>query len=623
MKANSEFTRKWHTPLITSFVILVILCGIIVYKFLEFDNREMSVTGEDNNSTVTLTMDIDSAKGERWESYMQTSADSNSTRAFTGETVTGTVQNENQYNIRNWSVKISPANECYLNGFWGGKMEIHQFRNGEEIVETLEGIVGNSEIEDLEVNSYVDTMMIRFKPGDYFVFYPDNAFDTDIVRAGDSVGLVFNFYYIEPLDFSDYVLSYQNDISIGDTWIYPVIIILWTAWGCALIAFIVIWVMNNRVVRDLQSSAQAISVMADLYLVAYMFDLEKQSTYQIKGDGDNKIFDFEKDGIQQSLNKYADTGCKEVYSEELKQFLDFSTIEERMQGTASIVFEYVSKSVGWCSIRIFKLIRKNDSSTRYIMAIQDINSEKRKLHEIEERVRLKENAVMAQGDFLDNTFGAMNQIVSVIRATSGQMAMELENDEQKMMAIAINNSIEHLHLLKNCIYDLFKIDAERFSLNNEVYSITEMVDKLNGILLPFYVGKEFVFQKEIDADIPLKLRGDKERIMQILVVLLFSSMFVTEKGFVKLSVFGKQNGDTEELIFSVRDSAIGFTEEQVMEIQEVLKETNLMPLENASLVYLQIMNQILLNMNSELKLVSIFGSGSEFYFSIEQEVVKE
>lgn len=623
MIANSEFTRKWATPLFLSLVVLIILHGIVVYKFLEFDNREMSVTGEDEKAAVTLTMNIGSEKGERWESYIQTSADSNATSVYTGETVMGSLQNTNQFNIRNWSVKISPVNECYLNGFWGGKMEIHQFRNGEEIVGTLEKNVGDADIQNLDVNPYVDTMMVRFLPGDYFVFYPDSVSDTAIVKAGDSIGLVYNFYYIEPLDFSDYVLVYQNDIRMGDTWVYPVIIILWTAWGCALIAFLIVCVMNNRVVRDLQNSTQAISVMADLYLVAYMLDIEKQSAYLIKGENGDSLFDFQKLEIQDSLNRYIEEECKDSYRDELTKFLDLSTIEERMKGTSSIVFEYVSKSVGWCLIRVFKLNQHNNTAARYILAIQDINGEKKKIQEIEDHVRQKENAAMTQGGFLDNTFWAMNELVAAIRGMSGKMAMELADDEQRMMAISINNSIEHLHLLKNCIYDLFKIDEDQFVINNIEYSITEMVDKLKGILTPFFMGKEFEFQQEIDADIPEKLCGDKERIMQILVVLLFSSMFVTKKGFVRLSIFGKQNGNVEELIFSVRDSAMGFTEEQVMEIQEVFRTPYLRPLENASMVYLQIMNQILLKMNSELKLVSILGSGSEFYFSIEQEIVNK
>lgn len=623
MKNSIEFYKKWNAPLLISFVALIIFCGIIVYKFLEFNNVEIEVKSDDYDSNVYLSTDINGDKSERWESYMATPSNPDSTRVYIGETVNVQIKNDNDFNINNWSIKISPKNECYLNGFWGGSLEIHQFRNGEEIVESLNEIVANSEIERLDVNSCVDAMMISLEPGDYFIFYPYEKLDADIIRAEDSVGIVFNFYYIDSLDCSDYVLFYQNDIRIGDTWIYPVIIVLWIVWGCALISYISLWVINKGTTRDLQSSAQAIMVMADLYLVAYMLDVEKQKAYLIKGDNENNLFEFEKEGIQEGIYRYIENECRDAYREELKRFLDFNTIDERMKDTSSIVFEYLCNSFGWCSVRVFKLINSRNSSTRYVLAIQDINSEKRKIHEIEERVRQKENQVLTQGGFLDNTFGAMNELVSVIRATSEKMVIDLESEEQKMMAMCINNSVEHLHLLKNCVYDLFKIDTEQFEIHNEIYNIHEMVNKLKGILMPFYMDKEFKFQLEIDTAIPDKLYGDKERIMQILVVLLFSSMFVTEKGFVKLSVFGKQDDNLEELIFSVRDSAMGFTEEQVMEIQEVLKNTHLIPLENASLVYLQIMNQILKKMNSELKIVSIFGSGSEFYFSIEQEIINE
>lgn len=622
MTKNESFAGKWLGTLVASFVIILIICGAVQYQFLDFNNKEMYSSGSDTSSLVTVENDIGSEKVEKWNSEIKVSDGTDSVRRFVGETVNLKITNGYDYPIKNWSIRINPKNECYLNGFWGGSVEIHQFRNGEELVESVDSIVSNSEIKGLEVNTYVDYLMIHLQPGDYFVFNPTIRNDESSIVSGEIVGLVFNFYYIEPLDFSDYTLSYHNDIMVKRTWIYPVLIILWVVWLCALISYLSICYSNRRMKRDLQSSVQAISVMADLYLETYMINPDKQSAYLIKGNKEKSLFDFGEGSLQECVDRYIEEDCKENYREDLKQFLRIDTVEDRLGDSSSIVFEYKSKSIGWCSVRIFKL-GKIKSDDQYIIAIQDINEERKKLQQVEENIRQKENEVIIQGDFLDNTFFAMNQLVAVIRGTSEGLAAALPEGEGRSMACSINNSIEHLHLLKNCIYDLFTMDTNRFELKKDAYSIVEMVDKLKGILMPFYLGKAFEFQLDIEPSIPKTLRGDRERIMQILVVLLFSSMFVTEKGFVKLSVFGKQNGNVEELIFSVRDSAMGFTEEQVMEIQEVFKDTNLKPLANASMVYLQIMNQILIRMKSELKLVSVLGSGSEFYFSIEQEVVNE
>jgi len=618
-KKQSEITRKWLVVLMVFCALLVFLCAATWFNFMRFNEKKMSVTGTQEEADLILMLDNGSEKQERWEAQFATVDSPDTPLHFYGETVSGAMYNNKKNAIKNWKIKISPKNECYLNGFWGIEIEIHQFREGKEIVETLNSIVNNSEIKKLEVNPYLDNMMIRFLPGDYFVLSARDKVEEDVIDSEKYVGVVFNFYYDEPLDFSNYVIEYRNDIKISETWVYPVLIISWIIWICALVSFISVLSAKRRVTRELKNSVQAVSVMADLYLYAYIINPEEKTAYPIKGDDGNEIFNFESKHIQDRLYSFAEEDSKSIYTDALKEFLTLSTLDERMQNASNLVFEYVSRKIGWCAIRIFKL-EPAKSSVQYILAIQVLNEEKKKLYAIEESIRQKESAVTTQGNFIDNTFFAMDSLFAEIRQTSDRLAKELPDDEYKKMLQSLSDRIEHVYLLKNCVSDLFKVDSDHFELRNESYSINAMVSRLQGILRPFYTGKNFEFQVAVDPAIPDRLYGDKERLMQILVVLLFSSMYITEKGFVRLSVKGKQKENTVELLFSVKDSAVGFSKEQLEEVQEALKYTELKPLENVSAVYMQIMNQILRRMNSELKLISVLDSGSEFYFTVEQKV---
>jgi len=581
----------------------------------------MSVTAETEDADVYIELDTNNPKGERWESAIQMSDDASNTVMMNGETVNCRIFNTNSHNVKQWSFKITTGKECYLNGFWGGTIEIHQFRNGEEIVETVPEIVANSKINSLETNHYMNSMMIRLRPGDYFIFSPYRGIGVDNIKANDSISVVYNFYYVQPLDFSDYEISYQNSVEVTETWQYKVLTLVWLVWLLVMFLYHTAIITHKRLLRDVRNSDRNISVMADLYLETVRIDVKNKTGYHISQKEGKPMLKTDSGSIQDCLYAYADEDCYDIYEKDLKAFFDLSTLEQRMGDASSIVFEYQSKSIGWCSLRFF-ILSKSKEGNQYVLAFQDINEERRKLHEYEEHIRHSENAMLTQGNFMDTIYYALSGMAFGIRQNMGTLQDMLDDEDQKILAESIGLNVEHFLLLGGFVYDLFSIESDRLNINSEEYNIYDMVYSLEGMLLPFQEGKEFSFQTDIDSILPAKLMGDKKRIMQILVVLLSSSMLMTEKGTVKLSIFGKQEGEKEQLLFSVRDASAGFKEEELEEIEEMMNDLGKNPMGNAAYVYFQIMNQVLKKMNSELKIVSSYGSGNEFYFSIDQDIVK-
>lgn len=622
MKKEQDILKKWRGPLIISFVALLIISGVIWYMVLENNAKEIVVEIGSEEGGITMDADAGKAKGERWNSVLQVSSDKRDTIACVGETVKWNIVNNNNYGITGWNLKISPEDECYLNGFWGGSIEVHQFREGEEIVETLPGIVDSSKIKYLDNNKYAGVMMVRFLPGDYMVYYPDTEANADIIMPGENRLVVMNVYYSHPVDLSDTQFIFRNEIRMSDLWQTKFLLILWALWTVGMIFYHAAIFAKKRILHDTKNADQNISVMADLYIETYKIDLKKKNAYLINEKQDKTLIEFENDHLQESLDRYVEQDCYEIYAEDLKKFFDLSNLEQRMEETSTLVFEYKSKTIGWCSIRFFKLVSDKDGR-QYVLAIQDINEERRKLQDYEEHIRQVENSTLIQGTFMDNVFYALNGMVQVVRSDMKTIEENLPEGEDKERAQAVHYNVEHLLLLGNFVYDLFSLESDRFEVKPEVYSLSEEVDTLVGMLKPFFKYNKAEFIMNIDKNIPDKLRGDRRRIMQILIVLLSSSMIMTKEGFVKLSIFGKQDGDTEELLISTRDTTEGLTEEQLADIYEMMNETGLKTNVDAAYVYFQIMNRILRKMGSELKIVSAVGSGSEFYFSVKQEIVNE
>lgn len=111
----------------------------------------------------------------------------------------------------------------------------------------------------------------------------------------------------------------------------------------------------------------------------------------------------------------------------------------------------------------------------------------------------------------------------------------------------------------NDILDFSKIEAGRLELEQRLYSPAEVVDQAIAMVSARAYAKGLDFRLEESVHVPETCSGDALRLSQILVNLLSNAVKFTEKGRVTFEV-GLEGGS---LLFSVADSGIGMTVEQV------------------------------------------------------------
>lgn len=237
-------------------------------------------------------------------------------------------------------------------------------------------------------------------------------------------------------------------------------------------------------------------------------------------------------------------------------------------------------------------------------------------------MNLAEYKQNVSGSFLETVSFALNNISARISEDGRKIMNGEANEETKMLSDHIIMNTRHMNLIQNTMIDLYQIECKRMILNMHPYNIFEMVDELYHILEPYAENKPYDFTFDVDKSICPMLVGDSDRIEQILVIILFSSLLMTQSGYVKFSLFGKQHENEEELIFSIRDTAMGFSEAQLNEIHEFINGSSIETFDNASLVYLKIINGILNYMDSELNIVSVVNEGTDFYFTLRQGIAE-
>jgi len=620
LKQKFDYKRTCKIALWMSGMLILLFFTVIWYWTIEYNNNDYTTDDSISDAPVFLEADSSEDVVDTWDTVMQLSDDPENVEKFTGATFSERIVNNNTFDISDWELRMVVNDECYLNSFWCGSIIINQHRNGNTISELVESQYSDFSQSNLEMNNYSNNMMIHLQPGDEIVYIPSERENEDVVKAREFVGIGFIFYFKDKFEISSWKLTYHNNIKLFDLLSTKIAFTLAVIWVGALAFYITLAFIEKKMKEQMNSRIKNISIMSDIYIEAYMVDIKEDSARLIKGNRDNLIVGLEGTNVQETINNAVRNKCLPAYHEELLRFLDLSTVMERMEHATNITTEFIGNTIGWCAVRIFK---EEGNSNNIVITLQDINEEKKKLRLIEEKINLAEHKQHVSGSFLGTVSFALNDISRKVGMDANEILSNSDRENVKSLAEKIINNTRHMNLIQNTMLDLYNIESQTLELDVHRYSTTDMLGELYRILSVYAEDKPFKFSFDIDNSIPEYLVGDGDRIEQILIIILFSSMLMTQQGFVSFSLYGKRIDDEEEMIFTIRDSAGGFSKEQLDEIHEFINGSSIETFDNASLVYLKIINGILNAMNSELKIVSVLNEGTDFYFTLRQEISKE
>ena len=173
----------------------------------------------------------------------------------------------------------------------------------------------------------------------------------------------------------------------------------------------------------------------------------------------------------------------------------------------------------------------------------------------------------------------MNAILGIAEI---QLQREIFSPETTECFEKIYESGDLLLNIINDILDLSKIESGKLELNPIIYDIPSLINDTVQLNHLRYESKPIQFILQIEKNMPFKLIGDVLRIKQVLNNILSNAFKYTEKGSIEFNVsteaFGAQeNGDSEKiiLVFSVKDTGQGMTEEQLGRIFDEYTRFNL------------------------------------------------
>jgi PAS domain S-box-containing protein len=137
--------------------------------------------------------------------------------------------------------------------------------------------------------------------------------------------------------------------------------------------------------------------------------------------------------------------------------------------------------------------------------------------------------------------------------------------EQRTYANAIRQSGESLLSLIEKILDFSKIESGTMRLEEDDVDLRRIVEDVVELLAPRAHAKHIELLAVIGADVPAIIRGDANRLRQILTNLVGNAVKFTEKGGVRIDVTVEHRG-RRFLRVVVRDTGVGVPREKRQEI---------------------------------------------------------
>lgn len=212
-----------------------------------------------------------------------------------------------------------------------------------------------------------------------------------------------------------------------------------------------------------------------------------------------------------------------------------------------------------------------------------------------------------------------------INAILGMNKMILrESKEKEVLEYArdVNSAGNYLLGIVNEVLDLAKVSAGKIEIEPDEYDLMSMIRECYAMVRPRAKASRLSFEVDMSDELPAKLLGDKERIIQIITNLLTNAVKYTPEGRVTLTVRGKILDGKLILIVTVSDTGIGIAEENIPYLFDSFRrvgEFKNMRIEGTGLG-LTITKQLVDLMDGTIYCESELGKGSSFTVHIPQGI---
>ena len=206
----------------------------------------------------------------------------------------------------------------------------------------------------------------------------------------------------------------------------------------------------------------------------------------------------------------------------------------------------------------------------------------------------------------------LTSIIGFLELIKGSTQQALSDQTRKWIQIALHEAANLKELIDDLL-DLSQIRAGRMRIQHEYLNVVELFSSLVQTFQPLAQRRQLdLIAGAVDPSLEISADGSKLR--RILVNLISNALKFTQVGYIRLDCVD----DAHEIIFSVTDTGIGLREDETEVIFEKFRQIDYSSTRKYEGIGLglSIVKQLVEMHGGRVWVVSVFGKGSTFYFSL-------
>jgi PAS domain S-box-containing protein len=257
-----------------------------------------------------------------------------------------------------------------------------------------------------------------------------------------------------------------------------------------------------------------------------------------------------------------------------------------------------------------------------VLTYSDITVHKLAEQTIAEARRVAEAATIAKSAFIANMSHEIRTPLNAIIGLAYLLNKTSLPGNANDMARKIRMAGHSLLSIINDVLDFSKIESGKLDIENTPFRLGDVLDNLSTIMSANAGNKELELIIAPPPSRTNQLIGDALRLEQVLINLAGNAIKFTERGHVALAISVVDQDDARiSLRFSVRDTGIGIPVDKQQEIFAPFAQADGSTSRRfgGSGLGLTICRRLVAAMGGDLQVISVPGSGSEFWFILSFE----